>query len=103
MSATVVKIARNYQVTLPREIREIIIPFSIEKRIRKLPQDIRKKFYWGMDVLMKNERHPSLRHKKIQGTETYWELSITMNYRVIYRRESEKAFLVAIGKHKDVF
>ncbi len=52
---------------------------------------------------MKNEKHPSLRHKKIQGTESYWELSLTMNYRVVYRRESGKAFLVGAGEHEDIF
>jgi len=84
-------------------IREIVIPLSVEKKIKKLPHEIRKKLYWCIDMLMKNEKHPSLRNKKIQGTELYWEFSVTMNYRAVYRRESEKGFLVGIGTHEDIF
>ncbi len=54
-------------------------------------------------MLLKHESHPSLRHKKIEGTEVYWEFSITMNYRGVYRRDEGKAFLVEVGKHEDVF
>ncbi len=84
-------------------IKEIVIPFSVEKKIKKLPREVRKKLYWCIDILMKDEKHPSLRHKKIQSTESCWEFSITMNYRAVYRRESDKAFLVGIGTHEDIF
>jgi len=84
-------------------IREIVIPFSVEKKIKKLPREVRTKLYRCIDILKKNEKYPSLRNKKIQGTEVYWEFSITMNYRAVYRRESDKVFLVAIGTHEDIF
>lgn len=84
-------------------IQEVIIPDSLQKKIKKFPQHIRKKFYWCIDMLIKDERHPSLRHKKIEGTDVYWEFSITMNYRAVYRRKDNKAFLVEVGKHEDIF
>lgn len=84
-------------------IREIIIPFSLRKRIKKLPREIKNKLYWCIDILIKNENHPSLRHRKIEGTDIYWEFSITMNYRGVYRKEADKAFLVEVGKHEDIF
>ncbi len=84
-------------------IKEIIIPVSQQKVIKKLPLQIRKKLYWCVEMLLKDERHPSLRHKKIEGAEGYWEFSITMNYRGVYRREGEKAFLAAVGKHENIF
>ncbi|MFH1540765.1 MAG: type II toxin-antitoxin system RelE/ParE family toxin [Elusimicrobiota bacterium] len=84
-------------------IRQIIISPSVRKTIKKLPSEIRKKLYWCIDILIKNKTYPSLRHKKIAGTDIYWEFSITMNYRVVYRRESDMAFIVAVGKHEDIF
>jgi mRNA-degrading endonuclease YafQ of YafQ-DinJ toxin-antitoxin module len=84
-------------------IEEIVIPYSLKKRIKKLPLEIRKKFYWSLNMLLNNETHPSLRNKKIEGTLNYWEFSITMNYRCIYRREKNKALILEIGKHEDVF
>ncbi|MCL5277044.1 MAG: hypothetical protein M1517_04610 [Deltaproteobacteria bacterium] len=84
-------------------IQEIVIPYSLRKTIKGLPYSMRGKLYWCIDMLMKDERHPSLRHKKIEGAVGYWEFSITMNYRGVYRREGDKAFLIALGKHEDVF
>ncbi len=84
-------------------IREVIVPPTLRKKIKKLPEEIRKKFYWSAGMLLENESHPSLRHKKIQGVEGYWEFSLTMNYRCVYYREANNAVLLEIGKHEDVF
>lgn len=84
-------------------IKEIIIPYSLDKTIKKLPRQIRKKLYWCIDMLIKDESYPSLRHKKIQGTEEYWEFTVSMNYRGVYRKDGERALLVEVGKHEDVF
>lgn len=84
-------------------IKEILIPYSLEKTIKKLPKQVRKKFYWCLDMLTKDDAYPSLRHKKIQGTDLYWEFSITINYRGVYRKDGDKACLVEVGKHEDVF
>ena len=84
-------------------IKEVIIPASVQKLIRRLPKEIREKFYRSIDILIKDPSYPSLRHKKISGTESYWEFSITMNYRGVYRQEKDKGFLVAVGKHEDIF
>jgi len=84
-------------------IKEIVIPNRLSKRIGKLPEPVREKLYWAIDMLIENERYPSLRHRKIEGTNTYWEFSITMNYRGVYRREANKGFLVEVGAHNHIF
>ncbi len=84
-------------------IQEIVIPYSLQKTIKRLPYSIRKKLYWCIDMLMKDERHLSLRQKKLEGADGYWEFSITMNFRGVYRREGDKAFLIALEKLEDVF
>ncbi len=87
-------------------IENIIVPEPLKKRLKNpktLPKDIKEKFFWCLDQLLKNNKHPSLRHKKIQGTNDYWEFSITMNYRCVYRKEGKSAILLTVGKHEDVF
>ena len=84
-------------------IREIVIPPSKQKKILKFPLEIREKLDWSLDMHIRDPSHPSLRNKKISGTDNFWEFSITMNYRGVYRQEKDKAFLVAVGKHEDIF
>ncbi len=60
-------------------------------------------FYWCIERLFENDNHPFLRNKKIQGIENYWESSITMNYRCVYRKDQDTAFILEVGKHEDVF
>lgn len=87
-------------------IKRIYIPDSLKKRLKnkkKLPEQVRKKFYWCLDMLLKNPKHPSLRHKPIQGTADKWEFSITMNYRCVYRKTKNEAFILLVVKHEDAF
>ena len=87
-------------------IKRIVLADPLKKKLKNkkvLPQQIKEKFYWCLARIMEDENHPSLRHKKIQGTENYWEFSIAMNYRCVYRKDLETAFLLEIGKHEDIF
>ena len=54
-------------------------------------------------MLTKNPQHPSLRNKTIKGTINTWEFSINKNYRCIYKKENEEAYILAIIKHEDAF
>jgi len=87
-------------------IREIHIPGPLKKKLKSkkwLSGQIREKFYWCLDTLLKNPSYPSLRHKPIKGTADKWEFSITMNYRCVYRRVNDSAFILTIAKHEDTF
>lgn len=87
-------------------IKEILLSESVRKKLKKpkiLPVEIRDKFIWSVQTLLSNPRHPSLRHKKIQGRENEWEISITMNYRAVYFLKEARVCFTAIGKHEDVF
>lgn len=85
------------------EIDRLVIPKPVEKKLRKLPQQIRKKFWDGLERLLENPAYPSLRNKPIRGSKHDWEFSITMNYRATYRIEGNALILTNVGKHEDVF
>jgi len=87
-------------------IKKIHIPDHLIKKLRnkkKLSAPIKEKFYWCLDMLIKNPQHPSLRNKTIKGTINIWEFSINKNYRCIYRKEKGEASILAVVKHEDVF
>ena len=80
--------------------RNFIIPKNIKKKLKKFPKEIRTKFYWALETLLKNSSYPSLRHKKIESSEDLWEFSITMNYRSAYKLLNESTILITnIGTH----
>jgi len=87
-------------------IRKIHIPDSLKKKLRekkRLPQQVIDKFYRCLEQLLENPRYPSLRHKPVHGVKDMWEFSITMNYRCIYRKRADEAFILLVAKHEDVF
>ncbi|MBL7072686.1 MAG: type II toxin-antitoxin system mRNA interferase toxin, RelE/StbE family [Candidatus Omnitrophica bacterium] len=87
-------------------IRKIHISDSLKKKLRKkkkVPQEVIDKFYWCLEQLLKNPKYPSLRHKPVHGSKDMWEFSITMNYRCVYRKSRNEAFILLVAKHEDVF
>jgi len=87
-------------------IKKIHIPDHLIKKLKnkkKLSAPIKEKFYWCLDMLIKNPQHPSLRNKTIKDTINIWEFSINKNYRCIYRKEKGEASILAVVKHEDAF
>ena len=71
-----------------------------KKCFQKLPQDIRELFEEKIKLLIQSKlTHPSLRIKKMKGTDGIWEASITMNYRMTFELIEGGIFLRKIGTH----
>ena len=79
--------------------KKITISRPFEKAFAKLPKEIQEATYRKLDLLVANPLHPSLRVKKIKGTDSIWEMSITMNYRVTFEHRPDELFLRYIGTH----
>lgn len=53
-----------------------------------------------LKIFVENPFHPSLRTKRIQGTEDLFEFSVNMDIRVIwYYENNEIVMIVDIGHH----
>lgn len=61
----------------------------------------------AIELFMSDPTHPSLRYKKIQGTDNFYEISVNMSIRIIIEVTSEASdqinTLYVIGTHDDVF
>ena len=65
----------------------------------RLPEEIKDRVDKQLALLLSNPRHPSLRLKKIRGTENIWELRITMGYRLTLQMAGDTFILRRIGPH----
>jgi mRNA-degrading endonuclease RelE of RelBE toxin-antitoxin system len=79
---------------------EILFSTSFKKSFSKLQKHEKSLFYNKLSLLIENHRHPSLRTKKIKGSEILFESSINMSMRVIWTYQSERLILmIDIGRH----
>jgi hypothetical protein len=53
-----------------------------------------------LDLFLKDPTHPSLRTKKMQGTATIWEFSVTIHYRVTFEPKGDGLWLRRVGTHE---
>lgn len=73
------------------------------KDYQKLPQLIQKQTDQKLGFLLQDIKHPSLRVRKVKGRkEEIRELSITMNYRLLFLIQDDTYVLLAIGTHSKI-
>jgi len=81
----------NYRFIYSRDFR---------KHYKKLSTTEKKQITNKLTLLAENPNHPSLRTKRIQGTDRLFESSANMDVRIIWYYEGDKIiFLVDVGHH----
>ncbi|MBC8231894.1 type II toxin-antitoxin system RelE/ParE family toxin [bacterium] len=70
-----------------------------KKDYQKLSTDIQGRTDEKLRLLLLDRRHPSLRVHQVRGVPGLWELSVTMNYRVIFEIEPDCYVLLGVGPH----
>jgi len=79
---------------------EILFSSRFKKSFIKLHENEKKLFYKKLSLFIENHRHPSLRTKKIQGSDILFESSINMSIRVIWTYKHDSViFMLDIGHH----
>jgi len=68
-------------------------------KVKELPIEVRRALKKKLELLLENPRHPSLRTKKIQGQDSIFEASITMNIRMTWQYVEDGILLRNIGEH----
>ena len=71
-----------------------------EKTYRKLTPAIQRKTDRQFAFLLENYRHPSLRARKMQGSETY-EGRIGIHYRFTFQVVEDQIYILTIGPHDE--
>lgn len=65
----------------------------------RLPAEVKGPVDKQLALLLSNPRHPSLRLKKIRGTEDIWEARVTRGYRMTLQIAGDTFILRRIGAH----
>ncbi|MBI4764526.1 MAG: hypothetical protein HY787_07970 [Deltaproteobacteria bacterium] len=78
---------------------EFIYTDRFKKSYKQLSKEEKKALHKKFLLMIKNPHHPSLRTKKIQGTDNIFECSITMAVRLTWQYEEESIMLRVVGAH----
>lgn len=70
-----------------------------KRDFQALPEPIQRRAEKQLALFLKNPRHPSLRIKKMQGTQNLWEGRITKSYRFTFQIRDDACILRRIGTH----
>lgn len=71
-----------------------------KKCFKKLPRPIQDLFEKKLSLMIQSGfSHPSLRIKKMKGTDDIWEASLNMNYRLTFQFVSGGILFRKIGTH----
>ena len=81
---------------------EILFSSRFKKSCTKLHTSEKKVFYKKLSLFIENHKHPSLRTKKIKGSEILYESSINVAIRVIWIYEDDKIILMLDIGHHDI-
>jgi len=71
---------------------------SFLKDYKNLPAEIRTQVDKQLALFLGNPRHPSLRTKKLQGTDKF-EIRVTRGYRLTFRLLADVLELRRVGTH----
>lgn len=87
--------------------RRFISTRKFDKQFKALDTKNQKQTAKTIEVYIKDPTHPSLRFKKIQGTDSFFEISVNMSIRIVIEitksnRDQINTFYI-IGKHEEVF
>ncbi|MEZ0537995.1 hypothetical protein ACAG39_12265 [Caldicellulosiruptoraceae bacterium PP1] len=72
--------------------------YFVEK-VNELSSDIKKILKQKLSLMVENPKHPSLRSKKIKGSDNIFEASITMEIRMTWQYYKDGILLRNIGEH----
>ena len=73
-----------------------------QKHYKKLTSVEKKQIKSKVGILSENPLHPSLRTKRIQGTDELFECSINMDIRIIWYYEGDELIILLDVGHHDI-
>lgn len=73
-----------------------------EKNLKKLTTAEKAQLKKKLEILIMDPLYPSLRTKRIQGTEDLFEFSVNMDVRVIWQYEGDTLILLLDIGHHDI-
>lgn len=81
---------------------QFIFTERFKKSYKKLSKTEQKTLHKKLALMGKDPHHPSLRTKKIQGTDDIFECTVTMSVRMTWQYDDDAILLRVVGNHDEV-
>ena len=81
---------------------QITFTDRFQKHYRDLTETEKKQLRNKLAILAENPLHPSLRTKRIQGTDDLFECSVNMDIRIIWYYEGDTMIILVDVGHHDI-
>jgi len=81
---------------------QITFTDRFQKHFKDLNEIEKKQLRNKLTILSENPLHPSLRTKRIQGTEDLFECSVNMDIRIIWYYEGDTIIILVDVGHHDI-
>lgn len=78
---------------------QIVYAPRFKRELKKIPKNIRSRFYKQLEFLQSDLNHPSLRAKKYDRRHGVWQARVNGGYRFYFRFREERLELVSIIRH----
>ena len=76
---------------------------EFEKNLKSLTNQEQKMVANKLKLLISNPFYPSLRTKKVQGSDNVFEMSVNMDIRILWKYENGIIILLLdVGHHKNI-
>lgn len=75
---------------------------AFQKHFNTLTMQEKKRLRSKLELLSENPSHPSLRVKRIQGTNELFECSVNMDIRIIWYYEGDRMIILVDVGHHDI-
>jgi len=75
---------------------------AFKKHYKKLNVNEKKQLTSKLHLLSADPSHPSLRTKRIQGTDNLFECSVNMDIRIIWYYEGDRMIILVDVGHHDI-
>ena len=80
---------------------KIVFSDRFIERYNRLEKVIQSKVKAKLKLMSENPMHPSLRTKRVQGTENIFEASVNMNIRMTWQYVESGILLRNVGEHDE--
>lgn len=70
-----------------------------DREYSRLPDTIKDRVNKQIETLASDPGHPSLRIKKMAGSDDIWEARVTRGYRMTFQIVADTAILRRVGSH----
>ena len=80
----------------------LVFTDQFQKHFKAFSDIEKKQLQNKLKILIENPLHPSLRTKRIQGTDDLFECSVNMDIRIIWHYEGDMIIILVDVGHHDI-